>query len=62
MLVSDKKHEAVVLPVFGIAVPFHISTIKNLSQNTEGDTTYLRINFFTPGGTFGRTDATAVNV
>ena len=52
----DKKHEAVVLPIYGIAVPFHISTIKNLSQSQEGETTYLRINFFTPGGGFGRQD------
>ena len=25
---SDKKYEAVVLPLFGVATPFHISTIK----------------------------------
>ena len=25
---SDKKYEAVVLPIFGVATPFHISTIK----------------------------------
>jgi nucleosome binding factor SPN SPT16 subunit len=54
--ITDKKHEAVVLPVFGMAVPFHVSTIKNLSMNTEGDMTYLRINFFTPGGAFGRSE------
>jgi len=24
----DKKHEAIILPLFGIATPFHISTIK----------------------------------
>ena len=24
----DKKHESVILPVFGIPTPFHISTIK----------------------------------
>ena len=25
---DDKKYEAVVLPLFGVATPFHISTIK----------------------------------
>ena len=25
---ADKKYEAVVLPLFGVATPFHISTIK----------------------------------
>ncbi|BES95500.1 FACT complex subunit (SPT16/CDC68) [Nesidiocoris tenuis] len=45
----DRKYETVILPVFGLPVPFHISTIKNISQSVEGDYTYLRINFFHPG-------------
>lgn len=47
----DKKNEAVILPIFGIPVPFHISTIKNVSTSVEGDYLYLRINFFFPGST-----------
>jgi len=47
----DKKYETVILPIFGVPVPFHISTIKNISQSVEGDYTYLRINFFHPGAT-----------
>lgn len=47
----DKKYETIVLPIFGVPVPFHISTIKNCSQSVEGDYTYLRINFFHPGAT-----------
>lgn len=47
----DKKYESVILPIFGVPVPFHISTIKNISQSVEGDYTYLRINFFHPGAT-----------
>ena len=31
-------------------VPFHVSTIKNVSQTQEGQWTYLRINFHIPGG------------
>lgn len=46
----DKKYETVIVPVFGVPVPYHISTIKNISQSVEGDYTYLRINFFHPGG------------
>jgi len=52
----DRKYETVILPVFGIAVPFHISTIKNISQSVEGDYTYLRVNFFHPGATMGRNE------
>ncbi|XP_077983541.1 FACT complex subunit SPT16-like [Glandiceps talaboti] len=53
----DKKYETIILPVFGIATPFHISTIKNISQSVEGDYTYLRINFYHPGSTIGKTDS-----
>lgn len=52
----DRKYETVILPVFGIPVPFHISTIKNISQSVEGDYTYLRVNFFHPGATMGRNE------
>ncbi|KAF4519024.1 hypothetical protein B566_EDAN009787 [Ephemera danica] len=38
----DRKYETVLLPVFGVSVPYHISTIKNISQSVEGDYTYLR--------------------
>ncbi|NXN99356.1 SP16H protein, partial [Rhinopomastus cyanomelas] len=52
----DKKYETVVLPVFGIATPFHIATIKNISSSVEGDYTYLRINFYCPGSALGRNE------
>ncbi|KAL6266265.1 hypothetical protein P5V15_003125 [Pogonomyrmex californicus] len=55
-LYVDKKYETVILPIAGIPVPFHISTIKNISQSVEGDYTYLRINFFHPGATMGRNE------
>merc|ERR1712079_36509 len=50
----DKKYETVILPVFGVPVPFHIATIKNISSSVEGDYTYLRINFFHPGASIGK--------
>ncbi|OCU01519.1 FACT complex subunit SPT16-like [Xenopus laevis] len=52
----DKKYETVIMPVFGIATPFHIATIKNISMSVEGDYTYLRINFFCPGSALGRNE------
>lgn len=55
-LYVDRKYETVIMPIFGLPVPFHISTIKNISQSVEGDYTYLRINFFHPGATMGRNE------
>lgn len=55
-LFVDKKYETVILPIFGVPVPFHISTIKNISQSVEGDYTYLRINFFHPGSTLAKAE------
>merc|ERR1719494_253392 len=53
-LFVDKKYEALVIPLFGLPTPFHISTIKNVSTSIEGDYSYLRINFFCPGSSYGR--------
>jgi nucleosome binding factor SPN SPT16 subunit len=54
----DRKAQTIVLPVHGFAVPFHINTIKNASKNDEGDFTYLRINFQTPGQLAGKKEDT----
>ncbi|EFA86784.1 FACT complex subunit SPT16 [Heterostelium album PN500] len=40
----DMNKESILLPIYGYIVPFHISTIKNVSKTEE----YLRINFNTP--------------
>ncbi|KAK5983113.1 putative global transcriptional regulator cell division control protein [Trichostrongylus colubriformis] len=53
----DKRHDTIILPIFGIPVPFHISMIKNCSQSVEGDFTYLRINFAHPGSQIGKEQA-----
>lgn len=53
---TDSKYETIILPIFGMPVPFHISTIKNISQSVEGDYTYLRVNFFHPGATISKAD------
>ncbi|CEG70970.1 hypothetical protein RMATCC62417_06776 [Rhizopus microsporus] len=45
----DRKHDSIILPIYGMAVPFHISTLKNASKSDEGDFVMLRLNFLTPG-------------
>mmetsp|Transcript_4057 Transcript_4057/g.6766 ORF Transcript_4057/g.6766 Transcript_4057/m.6766 type:complete len:1035 (+) Transcript_4057:3-3107(+) len=50
----DGKAEAVLFPMNGRLVPFHVSTIKSVSKTEEGSWTFLRINFNAPGaGGFG---------
>lgn len=50
----DMRAEAVILPINGVPVPFHVSTIKNVSKSEEDKATYLRINFYAPGQSLGR--------
>merc|ERR1719481_1367680 len=57
----DKKYETIIMPIFGVPVPFHIATIKNISSSIEGDYTYLRINFFHPGASIGRDEPRYTN-
>merc|ERR1719474_216414 len=57
----DKKYETIIMPIFGVPVPFHIATIKNISSSVEGDYTYLRINFFHPGAAVGRDEPRYTN-
>ena len=53
----DGKAETVLIPIFGQLVPFHISTIKNVSKTDEGGNTVLRINFGADAGGDVRRDA-----
>lgn len=54
LIYVDKRHDTVILPIFGMPVPFHISMIKNTSMANEGDYAYLRINFTHPGSQIGK--------
>ena len=56
MIVVDVKASTIVLPIMGRPVPFHINTIKNASKSDEGEFSYLRINFLSPGQGVGRKD------
>jgi nucleosome binding factor SPN SPT16 subunit len=52
----DAKASTVLLPIMGRPVPFHINTIKNVSNNDEGEYAHLRFNFLSPGQGVGRKD------
>lgn len=44
----DVQHEALLVPVNGQLVPFHVNTIKSINDTVSGAYTFLRINFVTP--------------
>ena len=50
----DETKQTVILPIYGSAVPFHISTIKNVTKTEEGSKVVLRINFQSPGQIAGK--------
>jgi len=45
----DLNAEALLAPVCGTVVPFHVRTVKNMSKSVVDRTHFLRVNFFTPG-------------
>jgi nucleosome binding factor SPN SPT16 subunit len=55
-IVVDAKASTVIIPIMGRPVAYHINTIKNASTSDEGDYSYLRINFLSPGQGVGRKD------
>ena len=55
-ILVDHKALTVIFPIMGRPVPFHINTIKNASKSDEGDYSFLRINFLSPGQGVGRKD------
>lgn len=55
-IVVDARNQTIIVPIMGRPVPFHISTLKNVSKNEEDNFTYLRINFLSPGQGVGRKD------
>lgn len=54
-VVVDMDHEAIIVPINGVPVPFHISTLKNATKSDEGQYSYLRVNFHTPHTSGSRT-------
>jgi len=47
----DTIREALLVPIDGVHVPFHVTTIRNVVCSHEGDSHALRINFQVPGNT-----------
>lgn len=45
VITTDQKAEAVLLPLYGLMVPFHISTIKAATSSNDSDHAYVRITF-----------------
>ncbi len=59
----DHKRECVLVPMYGMLVPFHILTIKNATNNQDNEHAYIRINFnFGPSSDGGTKFPTAIFV
>ncbi|KAK6161820.1 hypothetical protein DH2020_005201 [Rehmannia glutinosa] len=57
MIQVDQKNEAILLPIYGKMVPFHIATVKSVSsQQDTSRTCYIRIMFNVPGAPFAQHD------
>uniref|UniRef100_A0A7S0S408 FACT complex subunit n=1 Tax=Chlamydomonas leiostraca TaxID=1034604 RepID=A0A7S0S408_9CHLO len=41
----DPKAESILLPVYGVLVPFHITTVKNVAHSQDGDHAHIRVTF-----------------
>lgn len=53
MIQVDQKNEAILLPIYGSMVPFHVATIKTVSsQQDTNRNCYIRIIFNVPGTPF----------
>lgn len=58
MIQVDQKNEAILLPVYGSMIPFHVATVKSVtSQQDTNRTCYIRIIFNVPGTPFSPYDA-----
>ncbi|KAL5993697.1 FACT complex subunit spt16 [Asimina triloba] len=60
MIQIDQKNEAVLLPIHGSMVPFHIATVKSVSSQQDGKTCFVRIMFNVPGTPFNPPDANSL--
>ncbi|KAG6511843.1 hypothetical protein ZIOFF_029921 [Zingiber officinale] len=53
----DQKNEAILLPIYGSMIPFHISTVKSVTSHQDHGTCTIRIIFNVPGTPFNPHDA-----
>ncbi|KAK6242924.1 hypothetical protein QUC31_009333 [Theobroma cacao] len=61
MIQVDQKNEAILLPIYGSMVPFHVATVKSVSSQQDSNrTSYIRIIFNVPGTPFSPHDANSL--
>ncbi|RWW28528.1 hypothetical protein BHE74_00020235 [Ensete ventricosum] len=56
----DQKNEAILLPIYGSMVPFHVSTVKSVTSHQDNRTCTIRIIFNVPGTPFTPHDANSL--
>ncbi|KAJ7569137.1 hypothetical protein O6H91_01G063000 [Diphasiastrum complanatum] len=56
MIQVDQKNEAILLPIYGLLVPFHISTVRTVTSQQDGGHSYIRLIFNVPGAGFSVND------
>ncbi|ONK78791.1 uncharacterized protein A4U43_C02F22470 [Asparagus officinalis] len=56
----DQKNEAILLPIYGSMVPFHVSTVKSVTSHQDNRTCTVRIVFNVPGTAFNPHDANSL--
>jgi nucleosome binding factor SPN SPT16 subunit len=61
MIQIDQKNEAILLPIYGSMVPFHVATVKSVtSQQDTNRSCYIRIIFNVPGTPFSPHDSNSL--
>ncbi|XWS58058.1 hypothetical protein CRYUN_Cryun08bG0002600 [Craigia yunnanensis] len=61
MIQVDQKNEAILLPIYGSMVPFHVATVKSVSSQQDSNrASYIRIMFNVPGTPFSPHDANSL--
>ncbi|KAK6159772.1 hypothetical protein DH2020_003153 [Rehmannia glutinosa] len=61
MIQVDQKNEAILIPIYGSMVPFHVATVKTVSsQQDTNRNCYIRIIFNVPGTPFTPHDANSL--
>ncbi|KAL9259809.1 FACT complex subunit SPT16-like protein [Drosera capensis] len=61
MIQIDQKNEAILLPIYGSMVPFHVSTVKTVSNQSDTNrNSYIRMIFNIPGTAFSPHDANSL--
>ncbi|KAM0043632.1 putative peptidase M24, FACT complex subunit Spt16 domain, FACT complex subunit Spt16 lobe [Helianthus debilis subsp. tardiflorus] len=61
MIQVDQKNEAILIPLYGSMVPFHIATVKTVSSQADTSRNcYIRIIFNVPGTPFSSQDPNSV--